>query len=173
MWESIVEIFREDPAGWVSVVIAILLVVFSAVFWRRTAVVLRVIWRVISWPFRMLARIRITTVDKVKPKSREPVIRPRWLVVLGDARQGEYFLGNAVEGSVAEEVTLESLNPDARILSNTHWPAVPGERKVPFRMKVDRSATFMGVTFVVEWTDSRGERHRDSFTEDLWRDMIL
>lgn len=155
---DIVATFKDDPAGWTSVILAVLVITLSAVFWRRT-------WAFLRWVGRLLktaTRLRVTTADRL-PSKRRPPIRPvRWDVTkLKDAAEHEFVLANWGEGSVARDVQLEVNSNEVSLRSGAFWDAIDGGQFGRFLMLTSSLAFWIGVTFTVKWTDERGERRSD------------
>ncbi|MCD2170362.1 hypothetical protein LPW41_11705 [Microbacterium sp. JC 701] len=152
--------FAADPAGWISVGLAIAAIIFSAIFWRRLWAVIRAAWRVLRTMARAVGRLRITTESQIKPKNML-VIPPRWSISTSKDRRDddEYVLVNWSHGSAARNVRLDA-GLGASLRSAAVWPSIDGPGTGTFRMViVDETALWAGIDFSVVWYDERGERH--------------
>lgn len=159
MGEWFAKSFAADPAGWISVGVAVAVIIFSAVFWRRTWAVLKAIGRGLRLTVRAIARIRVTTVSNLKPKD-VLVIPPRWSVTRMKNRtdEHEFVLANWSNGSIARNVRLDA-GRGADLRSAAVWPQIDGPGTGAFIMMLREDALWLGVDFAVTWYDERGERH--------------
>jgi len=150
--------FHRDPAGWLSFVLAIAALVVSAVFWRR-------VWAFLRWTGRMLrqvARLRVTTVDRLPRKASSPIRPVRWDVTrFKGAGEHEFVLANWGEGSTARNVQLEAHGDGVKLRSGAFWEAIDGGSHGKFLMITGLLSFYLGVTFTVSWTDERGQRQSD------------
>ena len=166
MGEWFLTSFAADPAGWISLFVAVAVVVFSAVFWRRTWAVIRSIGRALRSVWNGLRRIRITTVDNLKPELPRVFPPVRWIVgPERGQRPGSYLLFNAGSGSLARNVKLDSWSDDAQIASSAAWSEIPGDRGGQFQLRTRDSAFWIGVTFHVEWIDENGKAQAHTWIE--------
>lgn len=158
------ESFANDPAGWIAVWVAVAAIVLSAVFWRTTWTVLKAIGRAIRWVWRKIARIRITTVDRVTPLAGQMMVPARWEVGFAkDGGKDDFLLVNHGTGSIARDVQLDVLGNDARLRSAAVWPSIDGNSVGAFKLGYNEMAFYRGVIFEIRYTDAQGQRRYDSF----------
>lgn len=160
MIEWFLKSFESDPAGWIGVFIALGAVALSAVFWRRLWDALKSVGR----GARKLSRLQLTVEER--PRFKEPLAPVRWVVgKKPNSAEQEFILANVGERSTARHVILDTLGDDARIITSAAWAEMPGNMSAPFSMRVRDRGFILGVTFRVEWTDARGKRRSDTWTE--------
>ncbi|WP_336502856.1 hypothetical protein [Microbacterium paraoxydans] len=160
MVEWFLKSFEADPAGWIGVFITLGAVALSAVFWRRLWAALKFVGR----GAKMLTRLQVTVEER--PRTKEPLMPVRWVIgKKPGTADHEFVLANAGEGSIARHVILDTVGDDARIVTSAAWAEIPGNMSAPFSMRLRDRGIILGTTFVVEWTDARGKRRSDSWTE--------
>lgn len=154
--------FQRDPAGWIAVLLALLL---SAFFWRSLLRFFKALGRGLWRLLKFLASLRVTTANRIKRPPQIPLPPARWAIRPKKDERGAFILANVAQDTEAHHVILHSLSDDAQILSNAAWESIPGDRMVTFKMSLRDGAGWLGVGFAVEWTDMRGERQFSSWTE--------
>lgn len=152
--------FRNDPAGWIAVGIAVLAIVLSAVFWKRVGGVIVAILRAPIRAIRFLASLRIVRAPRRAHRHLPPA---RWDVVKEKGASTEDFvLANFGEGSIARDVQIEPYDDDYVVMrSSGFWPRIDGGEIGRFKAIISPEALFASsLAFSVFWTDGNGTRQR-------------
>ena len=105
-----------------------------------------------------------------QPPSHLPLPRPRWSVYFDESTE-EYYVRNAVERSVANEVRLDLPFGNFDFHDGAHWETMSGSQTRVFRGTPTGDAPIYGVVFDVTWYDEHDEKDSTRVHLPPWEDV--
>ena len=159
----------ENVFAWAAGIVAIgtiVLAVLSEKGRRILCFVSTPVWRTIQSVRRYFSTHRWVHTDQIRRPIPRLLIPARWKVTRSHTR-GVYLLHNTSTGSVANNVMLELIFGEARLVDGARWASIDGGSSQPFRMEIRRDGPRgFGMVFQVVWLDSEGAQWEIEFEYD-------
>jgi hypothetical protein len=149
--------FAADPAGWLSLLIAVMLILFSAVFWRRLWGVLKSagpaaawVWHKLPFEIRSKSGSIATTIEASSPArfSVQPVART--------PSDGYGFVVMKLNSGTASNLKIRSATADLVIGAEDSWPGAFQRVQLFEVLTVPMFGLADQLRFDLTWTDEGG-----------------